>query len=588
MGGYCAHFSYDTVRGFSWIGVFLFAYFSDEPLCHFGLSWPEVRPHCRSPPRSVSVAYPPNTRNGGIVMTTINLRNIYPWFKEDTFVEITDEMFEAMKAADRQQEAYQRRTYRYKAQFSLDCCDGMENAVLHHSPSPEELYINEETSRKLFSAIGRLTEVQRRRLSLYYFEGLTFRRIAEMEGGRAMQKTDRSVVRNEAYRKTAVGIRERHNERKNQEYSNPDIVTDRSYLNIHFKSCDGSYAETFDQMLADGTISTRSLQPDAKVIDELIFDVNTAYFDRNGGYEYAKEFFEEAYRLAIKETGGEQYILSAVMHADERNRALSEQLGRDVFHYHMHVVYIPIVDKEIKWSKRCKDPTLVGTTKEIIKQVSHSKKWPKLKRLDENGEPVLSRNGKPVLVNSYSLLQDRFFEHMQAAGYTDFERGERGSTAEHLNVLDYKIQQEEARADTLTQSVEKKQAQLSGLQEKITVTKQTAATFSEISGMTKKTIGGNVQLSPVDWKTVSGLAKKGVTADSEIADLKKELTAARKDAQIYKSRWERLMKETKLFREAVKHAPRLVKDFLDSVFRKPPEKEEAERPINRKSKDVER
>jgi len=38
----------------------------------------------------------------------------------------------------------------------------------------------------------------------------------------------------------------------------------------------------------------------------------------------------------------------------------------------------------------------------------------------------------------------------------------------------------------------------------------------------------------------------------------------------------------------VKHAPRLVKDFLDSVFRKPPEKEEAERPINRKSKDVER
>jgi RNA polymerase sigma-70 factor (ECF subfamily) len=77
-------------------------------------------------------------------------------------------MFEAMKAADRQQEAYQRRTYRYKLNFLLICCDGMENAVLHHSPSPEELYINEETSRKLFSAIGRLTEVQRRRLSLYY------------------------------------------------------------------------------------------------------------------------------------------------------------------------------------------------------------------------------------------------------------------------------------------------------------------------------------------------------------------------------------------------------------------------------------
>ncbi|MFT9078328.1 plasmid recombination protein [Ethanoligenens sp.] len=163
-----------------------------------------------------------------------------------------------------------------------------------------------------------------------------------------MPKTDRCIVRNEAYQKKSVSIRERHNERKNQEYSNPDIVKDRSYLNIHFKSCDGGYAETFDRMITDGTISTRGLQPSAKVIDELIFDVNTAYFDRNGGYEYAKEFFAEVYRLAVKEAGGEQYILSAVMHADERNRAQSEQLDRNVFHYHMHVVYIPIVDKEIK------------------------------------------------------------------------------------------------------------------------------------------------------------------------------------------------------------------------------------------------
>lgn len=403
-----------------------------------------------------------------------------------------------------------------------------------------------------------------------------------------MQKADRSVVRNEAYRKTAVGIRERHNERKNQEYSNPDIVKDRSYLNIHFKSCDRSYAETFDRMLADGAISTRGLQPDAKVIDELIFDVNTAYFDRNGGYEYAKEFFAEAYRLAVKEAGREQYILSAIMHADERNRALSEQLGRDVFHYHMHVVYIPVVDKEIKWSKRCKDPTLVGTTKEIIKQVSHSKKWPKLKRLDENGRPVLSRNGKTILVNSYSLLQDRFFEHMRAAGYTDFERGERGSTTEHLDVLNFKIQQEETRADTLTQSVEKKQEQLSGLQKKVAVTKQTAATFAELDGMAKPKAFGKMEVAVQDWKTVSGLAKKGVTADTEIADLKKELSAARRDAQIYKSRWEKLMEETKLFREAVKHAPRLVKNFLASVFRRPPEKKEAEHPANRKEKDVDR
>ena len=58
--------------------------------------------------------------------------------------------------------------------------------------------------------------------------------------------------------------------------------------------------------------------------------------------------------------GGEQYILSAVMHADERNRAMSDALGQDVYHYHLHVVYIPVVEKQILWSKRCKDKSLVG------------------------------------------------------------------------------------------------------------------------------------------------------------------------------------------------------------------------------------
>ncbi len=145
----------------------------------------------------------------------------------------------------------------------------------------------------------------------------------------------------------------------------------------------------------------------------MVFDVNTLYFDKHGGYEYAKDFFAEAYRMVVKEAGGEHYILSAVMHADERNRSLSEELKRDVYHYHLHVVYIPVVEKEIKWTKRCKDKELVGTVKEVIHQVSHSKKWASVKAVDEKGEPIIAENGKAVLIPSYSLLQDRFFEHMK-------------------------------------------------------------------------------------------------------------------------------------------------------------------------------
>lgn len=58
---------------------------------------------------------------------------------------------------------------------------------------------------------------------------------------------------------------------------------DRSHLNVHFKVCEGSYAEAFEKMIEAGTISTRGLQSDAKVIDELVLDVNTACFERNGG-----------------------------------------------------------------------------------------------------------------------------------------------------------------------------------------------------------------------------------------------------------------------------------------------------------------
>ena len=72
---------------------------------------------------------------------------------------------------------------------------------------------------------------------------------------------------------------------------------------------------------------------------------------------------------------GAENILSAVMHADELNTALTEEYKKPIYHYHLHVIAIPVVEKEIKWTKRCKDKSLVGTTKEIINQVSHSKKW---------------------------------------------------------------------------------------------------------------------------------------------------------------------------------------------------------------------
>ena len=262
---------------------------------------------------------------------------------------------------------------------------------------------------------------------------------------------DRTVVRNTPRTAMTIPDAEKHNERKKESYRNEDIVPERSSLNVHYKSPTGSYSEMFSRMEQEGIISTRGLKQGANLYGELVFDVNSAYFHNHGGYEFAKEYYRKAYEAAVEIVGGEQYILSAVMHADERNRGMSQALGYDVWHYHLHVVYVPVVEKQILWSKRCKDPALVGTVRETITQVSHSKKWASSPVLDEDGQPMYSKSGKIILRKSYSILQDKYHDHMVAAGYTDLERGERGSTEEHLTTVQFKVMKEEAHLERLLQ-----------------------------------------------------------------------------------------------------------------------------------------
>ena len=141
---------------------------------------------------------------------------------------------------------------------------------------------------------------------------------------------DRTTVRNQPRTESNIADAEAHNERQKACYRNEDIVPERSHLNIHFKEPSSSYQDMFRQMEQDSTISTRGLKQDAIHYDELVFDVNSAYFHNHGGYEYAKAYYAEAYRVAVDIIGGEQYILSAVMHADERNQGMSKALGYDV------------------------------------------------------------------------------------------------------------------------------------------------------------------------------------------------------------------------------------------------------------------
>ena len=73
-------------------------------------------------------------------MAIINLRDYYPFYTSDCFMEVSEEVAEMFKEFDRKEAAYRLRTYRHKAYYSLDRDDGLEHEAVFVALSPHELY----------------------------------------------------------------------------------------------------------------------------------------------------------------------------------------------------------------------------------------------------------------------------------------------------------------------------------------------------------------------------------------------------------------------------------------------------------------
>lgn len=381
-----------------------------------------------------------------------------------------------------------------------------------------------------------------------------------------MAKENFCVARIETRTRATVGKFERHIERKNESYENMNVDLSRTPMNVSFRGCgEQTYNEYLDDLIAAGKVSLKGLKPDATVFDEMIMDVNTEYFEQNGGYEYACRFYEEAFHFAEK-IYGKDNVVSAVMHADELNIAMSEKYGRPIYHYHLHIMALPVVDKEVRWSKRCKDPELVGKVKEVIHQVSHSKKWRSEKAIDEDGKPILNSKGKQIYHASYSILQDKFFEHMQGAGFTGFVRGERGSTAENLTSLEYKIKQDQKRLAELSEQIANEQVHYDD-------NHNAFMTFAEIDDSGKKSITGKYTVSAEDYKKLTTLAKRSYSAVSEAKKLQEEnqylsrrIWSLQSEVSQLRQTLTELTDKCRPYLEALKTAPKAVKEFIDGIL----------------------
>ena len=110
-------------------------------------------------------------------MKKVNLRELYP----DVY---TTDLFGRCdrgcaggdsETAERAEAAYDRRMYRYKAHYSLDCDNGIENAVLLKPQTPEMVLEEKQLREQVYAAVMELPEKQAKRIYARYYLGMTSR-----------------------------------------------------------------------------------------------------------------------------------------------------------------------------------------------------------------------------------------------------------------------------------------------------------------------------------------------------------------------------------------------------------------------------
>ena len=201
-----------------------------------------------------------------------------------------------------------------------------------------------------------------------------------------------AIIRNAKYKRENLKAVYRHNERKNKNYSNKDIDKTKSYLNYALKETEFNYEKQFNKIREKydlkGQIKTVS-----NIVCEYVITSDNDFFKRIGEKE-TKRYFETAYKFVCEyKDFGEQYILSAKVHYDERSP-------------HMHLLFLPVVHTTDKKGNN-------------IDKLACSEFW-KAK-------------------DSYRQLQNAFFEYMVSNGFY-LKRGlpKEETNREHYTVKEYK------------------------------------------------------------------------------------------------------------------------------------------------------
>ena len=194
-----------------------------------------------------------------------------------------------------------------------------------------------------------------------------------------------AIIRNANYKKDNLAGLYKHNERKNTNYSNKDIIKDKSINNYSIKKCNTTYSNALKKLQEENNLQGRIIKT-TNVVCEFIITSDKEFFD-SIGQEETKRYFQTAFDFVSQYKNlGEKYILSAKVHLDETTP-------------HMHLVFVPVVH------------TLDKQSGKQIDKIACSEYW----------------KGK----DSYRQLQDSFYSYITNAGF-NLERGQTNNI-EHLS-----------------------------------------------------------------------------------------------------------------------------------------------------------
>ena len=117
-------------------------------------------------------------------MAKVNLRDLYPFYTGDCFIDIPDDVYAVIQDCERKEEAYARYLRYHKVNVSLEDSNSpkTESEIVDKPLMPHEIYEKKVISKHLHKAIFQLPDKQAKRIYAFFILDMNYTEIAQAEG----------------------------------------------------------------------------------------------------------------------------------------------------------------------------------------------------------------------------------------------------------------------------------------------------------------------------------------------------------------------------------------------------------------------